>query len=337
MKTRGLTLLEVIVAVSITSFVMAMAVSVVNTGVALARKGEQTVASNEAARTAMEMLLRDLRIAGTGAAGGLWMTAPGGTPVRINPIFTQAGANGTDMLWVVVPKPNIMMVNCASRGSAVSVTQSGSGALNVTCNAPALATTDVLMVSNFRTAALISAPTFPSSTQIAFAESSTPGFSSSPEKGGFQRGDMVFPVDLVRYRIAINPDLGRPELLREIGALAVPFNATAPFTVEANAMSQRFGDVEDLQVAFGVGTQPALAFTNGHNTLFDPSAPPLAVRVSVLGITPKTILDNEGKIQPLFPVTVEEHVPANPTVADGYRRSLYVRRIDLTNMNPVNL
>jgi type II secretory pathway pseudopilin PulG len=338
-----MTLLEVLIAVAITSLVMSMAVSVVGSGVKLARQQEQTVNSNEAARTGMEMLLRDLRAAGV--PQGIWVTEPGGTPIKVNSIFTQAGTGtadtGIDDLWMVVPRPNALQSNCTSPGSGAVVEDKSAGTpLPVTCTAP-FATTDILMVTNFGSAALISGLTFGANT-ISSLQAGTPGFSSRPDKGGFQKGDLVIPVDIVRYQVRLNPILttttspgGRPELIRSRGALNSPVSAAAPFAVPAGSPEQRFPDVDDLQVAFGSGTAPNLTFVSAHNVLFNAATSPLAVRVSVVGITPRPLLDDQNKVQPYGPVNVENHVPT-PAV-DGYRRSIYRRRVELLNMGIVNL
>jgi prepilin-type N-terminal cleavage/methylation domain-containing protein len=352
MNRRGLTLLEMLIAVAIVSVVMVLAISVVNTGVLLARRGEQTVMSNEAARTGMEYLVRDLHLAGNGAPGGIWVADPTG-PKNIRPIFTEPGANnGSDALWLVVPRAAMMSANCATPNSAVVLTtSSAAGNLNVNCNgtAPdvALAKTDTLMVTNFTTAALIDGLDFPTSTSITYRQSGT--VSSAPEKGGFQRGDYAFPVDLVRYSIQINAMTQRPELLREVGVLsgnpaAAPFVVPCPSTAPAGSCvpgpTMRFPDVEDLQVAFGFGLQPNLTFQSRHEALscLGPGCLPVqpqSVRVSLVATTPRSVLDTNGKIMPFKAAAVEDNAPTTPV--DGFRRSVYRRRVELTNMNMVNM
>ena len=330
-RKAGMTLLEAMIAVGITTAVMALAVSVVGSGVRLARQGEQTVNSNEAARTGMEMLLRDLKVAGV--PGGIYVTGAG-PPFQVNSIFTAAGASGSDDLWLVVPRPNAMQANCTSPGSGAVITAAGSGALTVNCTAT-FTTADTLMVNNFKTAALIDGLAFPSTTTITYAQQGVANFSSSPQKGGYLRGDLVFVVDIIRYQVRNNAISGRPELVRQRGSIAVAPTAAAPFDVVVGSPEQRFPDVEDLQVAFGRGVAPALTFTSGHFPAFVPGGGPSAVRVSVVGITPQRIIDDLGQPQPFSPVTVEDHIA--PVVIDGYRRSVYRRRVELSNMNPVNL
>ena len=334
-KAKGMTLLEIMIAVGIASAVMAMAVSVVGAGVTLARKGEQTVASNEASRAGMEMLLRDLRIAGTG--GGLFVTDSAGTPVQINSIFTQAGTNGTDELWLVVPRSNMMQNDCSKVGSAAIVSASGTGPLTVNCTAP-LAGATTLLVTNFSQGALISGLTLATGTSITYAESGVSGFSNNPQTGGFQRGDYVVPVDVVHYFVRLNAVTNRPELIRSPGALNTPVSAAAPFKDVSTNRQDRFPDIEDLQVAFGSGVAPSLTFASGHTVVYNPAAAPVALRLTVVGITPRPVLDDQNKVQPFGPVDVEDHlVSVPPPDPDGYRRSVYRRRIELLNMGPANL
>lgn len=324
--------MEVLVALVITAVVMAMAFSMLGSGLRIARQAEQTVGSNQAARDAMAMVLRDLRV--TGVPGGIWVTDASGAPFRIQPIFTQPGAGGVDELWMVVPRPNAFQANCTSPGSGAVVTEPGTGALTVNCTTPFLAT-DVLMVTNFSTAALISAPNFPSAQTITYREQGVAGFSNAPDRGGFQKGDVVFPVDIIRYSVRPNAISGRPELVRSIGTLNSPLSMTAPFVVPAAAPERTVADVEDLQVAFGTGMPPALVFNSTHLIPFSAATAPLAVRISVVGVSAKTIIDDNGNILPFGPVAVEDHLPA--AAIDGFRRSAYRRRVELMNMSAVSL
>lgn len=320
-----MTLIEIMVAAALTTAVVAMAMTVVSTGINLARNQEQQVTSNTAARTAMEFLLRDLRL--VGVPEGLWVTSTAGSPFRIVPAFTSAGANGTDELWLVVPRPAMLQSNCTTVGSSAVVTESGTGPLTINCSAP-LAGASQLLVTNLRSAALVSGVTFPTATTLHYAQQGVAGFSSRPEKGGFQRGDLVAPVDIVHYYVRTNAITNRPELVRSLGALASTPTATTPF-VDPGTQLQTFQDVEDLQVAFGSGTAPALTFVSSHAAAFSPATVPISVRVNLVGVTPRKVVDQNNAVLPYGPVTVEDHAATGPI--DGYRRSVYRRRVELVN------
>jgi prepilin-type N-terminal cleavage/methylation domain-containing protein len=338
-SNRGMTLLEMMIAVGLTSLVMSLALSLVVTGMTIARKDEQVVASNMAARTATEALLRDLRLSGVPA--GIYVTDPGGTPFRINSIFSVAGAGGvneglagTDELWVVSPRPQMMRSDCALDGSAAVITSNGTGTLSISCKTP-IENADLLLVTNFQTAALITPTAFPTSTTMNYAEQGVSGFTNAPEKGVFMRGDYVVPVDIVHYYIEANPVTNRPQLVRAVGGLAATPTAAAPFA-DDGTRKQVFANVEDLQLAFGVGVAPAITFSSAINgAAFDPAAAPVSLRVSVVGITPLRVVTEDGNILPLGPVTVEDHVAA--VVPDGFRRSVVRRRVELLNIGAVSL
>jgi hypothetical protein len=222
------------------------------------------------------------------------------------------------------------------------------------------------MVTNFKSAALLSGLALAANT-ISYTQvgATFPGgapaqlFSNNPTKGGFLRGDQVYPVDLIRYSIRPNAIHGRPELIRQHGQIAAGVTLASPFSVPAVAPAglptQVFPDIEDLQVAFGSGVPPNLTFTSVHGAricpavspslcqLVDPAAVPLSVRVSVVGITPNPVRDDRNVVMPFGPLTVEDHVPPVPAIAgappgsDGFRRSLFRRRVELLNMGAVNL
>ncbi len=329
--TRGLTLVELLMSLAITAIVMVAATAVVTAGVRMVRRTEQVALSNEASRLGMEGLLRDVRLAGMGAPGGVWVAA-GGVPARINPVFGGATGTGEDELWLVVPRPNVMSTQCANSGNSATVTSSGPGVINVTCTAPALKPTDTLMVTNFTTAALIDGVSFPSATTIAYAQQAVPGFSDAPEKGGYQKGDLVFPVQIVRYHVATIAPATRPALYKAQGRLSG--NAGAPFDVVPNSDVMVSPSVEDLQVAFGVGAAPDPAFQNGLLPAWQAGL--RSLRLSLVGVSEKTLMEaGGGAPAPLGKVTLEDHVPS-PAI-DGLRRSIYRRRVDLLNLDMVSL
>jgi type II secretory pathway pseudopilin PulG len=324
-----MTLLEVMVAALLLVAVMAVAMQVVGVGVRVARQNEQTTTTNDSARLAAEVMLRDIRLAG--AMQGVFVS-DGVTGRQINPMFTEAGPNGTDALWVVVPAPRAMQADCTKVGSGVVVAAaSGSGPLTVNCTAP-LVGSATLMVTNFSRAALI-APTALTPTTITFAEGGIQNYGPYPEKGGMLKGDMVLPVQLARYSVStVAPcSATRPCLLREVGALTG--NPAAPFTVPAGARTDRYNDIEDLQIAWGTG-QP-VTFTSAHSALYNAAAAYTSMRINVVGISPLPIRGENGTLMALTPVTVEDHAPA--PVVDGYRRSLYRRRVELLNNGALNL
>lgn len=323
----GFTLIEAMVAALLMTLVMAVAVSVIGAGTRVARTTEQTTGSNDSARLAAEVVLRDLRLAGT--MQGVFV-GQGGVMQVFNPIFTEAGPAGTDALWVIAPRPNALKADCTKVGSAAVVTvASQSGPLTVNCTT-SLAGADLLLVTNFKRAALITVTGMAGQT-INFAEQGIMNFGPAPEKGGMQRGDLVMPVQLVRYSIVPSPGWPTPPvMLRERGQVG-----GASFQPIPGGHADVYNDVEDLQVAWGTGVAPNLTFTSGHAALFNAGAVPVAMRFSVVGMGRLPMRDETGGLMNYSPITLEDHVP--PVVVDGFRRSVYRRRIELLNNGALNL
>jgi hypothetical protein len=187
------------------------------------------------------------------------------------------------------------------------------------------------MVTNFTTGALINGLTIDSNSKtVAYAQQGVPGFSNAPERGGFQKGDFIFPVQVVHYFISVGVD-GRPALVRAQGKLNTA--AGAPF-VDAGPSVVVSAPVEDLQVAFGViGADPEPTFQ--HQFPSDWQAGLRALRITAVGLSQMALSETGGPPSPTGPVAVEDHVPT--ATIDGLRRSVYRRRVDLLNLNMVNL
>jgi hypothetical protein len=267
--------------------------------------------------------MRDLRHAGVGASAGLTV-AIGGVATAINPVLSvNGGPNGSDELWLVVPRASVLSTRCVP-GSAVTVTNvPSSGPLGVSCTTPALQTTDTAIISNFRTGVLVSGLTFPSATSLSYAQQGISGMTSSPVRGN-QVGDLIYPVDIVRYRVAQQPN-GNWTLVKSRGAL----NPGGPFPFVEVEQIATYNDIEDLQVSFGRGTP--LTFTNTLPVQFDASRPPVVARISLVGISPLPVRDDANRLLPLRPVSLEDRVAS--TNIDGFRRSVLRRRVELVNMN----
>jgi hypothetical protein len=236
-----------------------------------------------------------------------------------------------------VPHTNSLRQACQDRGAATSVTTKGTGPLKVSCTASFRAG-DMLMASNMTTAALLTQPTL-GGTTLGYSESSLSGFSNAPEKGGFQVGDLVYPVTAVHYYVATAPMTGRPALYRSLGTFQSSATG-APFIDTPNTETLVMHDVEDLQVAFGV--DPSSSGNPDNQGFVNTLAPDYvaglrSIRVSVVALSKRKNTDAQTKTvkSAYAPMTVEDHTPT--ATADGYRRSLYSRRVELLNLDPVNL
>lgn len=342
-----MTLVEVMVAATIMTAVMAAAVAVIRTGVRVATLNEQTVDTNDAARVAGDRMVFDLRSAGT--MGGVYVTNAAGPPILINPVFSLNSAvrPNTDQVWMIVPSRTLMQADCTRAGSAAVLTQASvSGQpLQVNCTAQ-FAGAKTLLVTNFTRAALISV-TAMTATTISYNEATVPGFSNDPSKGAFQRGDYIAPVNLVRYGIAANDIAGQPDVLkREVFDLDFATVAVAtPFGTAAAVRGEIFNNIEDLQVAWGSGVAPALTYASAHGSAYlggnggnfgTQNQVPVSVRLNLVGRTARAIRDEAGELMRYGPIDVEDHA-WGVVPFDGFRRTLYRRRVELQNMGALSL
>ncbi|NVJ25726.1 MULTISPECIES: PilW family protein [Myxococcus] len=354
---RGMTLLETMVALALTAIIIAAAAALMMAGSRVIHNTEHTADSHDASRLAGEALMNMVRQAGAGAPGGIWVRQ-GGVPVRVGAIFgrdgtTGAGTNsstptadGSDDLWLVVPDRDYLGEPCVTPGAAASVVRPGTGVLQVNCT-QSLKSDSLHLVSNMTSAALISnvviSPQSPGTPgQVNYDEAGTSGFSNAPERGGYQSGDLVYPVRLLHFFIGPHPTSGRPSLLRTEGrlladALGRPFSELAteqPFVVQEN--------VEDLQVAFGFDTtgqeDPAqYTWRHGLASAFQPGLRTVRVSVVATGRNPRRNTQSTAVLADDKRIATENNVPPAAVVADGFYRSLYTRRLELPNLAAANL
>ncbi|MCP3102025.1 PilW family protein [Myxococcus sp. K15C18031901] len=353
---RGMTLLETMIALAITSVIIAAAATLMLAGSRFIHNTEHSADSHDASRMAGEALMNAVRQAGAGAPGGLWVRL-GGTPVRINTVFGRDGttgtgtagnvatADGSDDLWLVLPDRNYLGEPCVAQGAAASVVSPGTGALQVNCT-QGLRAGGLHMASNMTTGALLSnvvltpaGPTAPG--QVSYDEASTSGYSNAPEKGGFQTGDLVYPVRLVHFFIGPHPRTGRPSLMRAEGRLLAD-TLSRPFSDVTTTPAQVVQEnVEDFQVAFGFdtsGTENPAAYTwqHGLGSTFQTGLRTVRITVVATGRTPRRDSRSATVLSDDKPVTAENHVPTR-TTADGLYRSLYTRRVELPNLAAASL
>lgn len=343
---RGMTLVELLTAMTVFSIAIVAVTAAFVGSAAVAHNAELNVEGDDAARTALEAIGIALRNAGLGAPGGIYVNS-GGAPTLINPVFGAdgtSGAGGTanaygferDDLWVVVPLKGMYGRTCVDPGAYVPVTTGGTGLLTVRC-VDSLGGFSTLLASNGTTAALLTAATTTPGppAQIDYAERAIAGFSNAPSKGGFQVGDQVFPAQALHFYIGTEPMSGHPALYRSVGTLGQDAMGR-PFVDGETTLIQ--GEIEDLQVSYGVDTtnsgNPAnYTFQNGLGPAFIPGV--RAVRVTVVSRTRKTERDASNGVISSGPISVENHLPA--AAPDGYRRAQNSRRFELVNLGASNL
>ncbi|MFZ5443884.1 MAG: PilW family protein [Myxococcota bacterium] len=335
---RGMTLIEVTISVGILVVVVAMTMSVVIEGVRSSRRGQQLADANDAARFAGEALVHAVQAAGFGMANGLYVSH-GGVVVRTSPLVVINSTTGPDELWVVRTHRAALLEACVDDGAATTVQASGFGKMLVRCavrdgagGAPTL-----LLATNMSSGALLSNPTFNASgagQELDYTEAGVANFGPDPNRG-FQKGDLVMPALVERYFIGV--DNGAPALMVQPGTVGSVAQGFAP--TGGPRVLQRF--VEDLQLA--VGLDATVSGEPDNVTFSSASVGPAwtarlrSVRVSVVARSPQTVLDAAGSQQAadLRPMTVEDHAPGLPV--DGFRRTLFSRRVELSNVGAVDL
>ncbi len=343
-EKRGFTLIEMLVSMSIMMVAIVATAMILVEGQRFTRNAEEVSNSNDNARIAGELIASALRVAGMGGALGVWINNAG-TPRLISPVFGTdaiAAEGNTDDIWMILTDRRAFKDNnCVSNtGGAVSLAQGGVGVLNVNCTRSllpvGLANPSMILVANFTNPASLLTqprPTTPSDGTLVgtidYAESAVTGF---PPRG-FQQGDSAYGASVVRF--FVHRDSRGPALYRETGTLS---GATPPaFVVNSVTRTLLQPNIEDLQIAYGVdptGTnQPdQYVFSNGFPDAFASAL--RAVRVSVVAIHDRQLKRGDATTNTSYrPISPLENHDQTLAPNDGYRRSLYTRRVELPNLS----
>jgi prepilin-type N-terminal cleavage/methylation domain-containing protein len=375
--SSGLTLIELMVAMTIMLMAVAATFAVMSAGAQMTRNGEAIAVSNDASRTALEYVATRARTAGMGAPGGVWVNA-GGVPTLISPVYgtnsvstiNGAAGNFADDLWVITPDKNAFITNCASAGIGAAapsqvVADALAGGIQVTCASifPATAT---LLASNQTTAALLTGLTITNETLpntpgvISFA--GVGGLTDSAPPGRFMPGDMVYQAHALHFylaQVATGQPWNGPVSPTDLPALYVSEvqlgpGAGQPLQDTAATNVQKIAEyIDNFQVAYYV--DPGNTFDpskyqvrNSYGPAFDPLNPLRGIRVSVVAHGDRSVnaYDGPGAMNPCFQYVgaaltqdqvLVEDSVCPTTYAQFYRRSIYSRRIELPNMSPVGL
>ncbi|MDP1825944.1 MAG: prepilin-type N-terminal cleavage/methylation domain-containing protein [Archangium sp.] len=346
---KGMTLIELMVSMSILVVVVAMTTTIVIQGVNVSRRGHEITDANEAARMGGEALTSALQSAGLGMSGGVYV-AHGAVVVRTSPVIIVNSTTGPDELWVVRTHRQALLESCVDEGAATTVQRSGFGAIFARCSGGLTtaglsgggltAAQNILMATNMSSGALLTNPVFtasPPGVSLGFDESGVANFADHPQRG-FQKGDLVMPVRLEHYFIA--PFNGVPSLMMEPGRVGSVSQGFAP---TGTPRLIQLG-VEDMQ--FAIGSDPTFSgdpaqITWANGPLGPNFVPGLkAVRVSLMTRSLRTLRASNGTVlltNETSPQNLEDHVIPLPVVPDGFRRTLYTRRVELVNLGAENL
>jgi hypothetical protein len=347
MSKRGFTLIELITSVGIMIVAIAATCMMLIEGQRFTRNSEEIINSNEGSRVAGEFIASALRIAGMGAASGVWINNAG-VPRLISPIFgtDNISTEGfTDDIWMLIPDRRAFQDNTCQSGSggALTLVAAGTGPLNLSCTQsllPAIGPTPaMLLVTNFTGPAValtqpsVSTPSIGTVVGlVGYAESAVAGFPPRP----FQVGDLVVGLSAVHF--FVHKDATGSHLYREMGVLTGASPPSFVTSTVTRILLQR--NIEDLQFAFG--TDPTNAnlpdqyvYSNG----FPDAAglPVRAVRVTVVATHDRLMRKADSSLTLTSqPLSIENHIIAQPQM-DALRRSVYTRRIELPNLNAGSL
>jgi len=348
-RRGGMTLIELLVSMAILIVVVGITMQVIVLGVNMARNGNETGDSNEAARLAGDTVALQTRLAGMGAAAG-FNAVIGGAKRTISPVIGVNSTTGPDELWVVTPSRNTFNAGCdgtnAGDSDAAAIVQESrtDGVLKVRCNST-LPATGVFMVTNLTSAALINVTGYTGGgTQITYSESGVAGFTNNYKRGGFSAGDLVVPVNILHYYV--NPSFGpsnEPTLMVSRGKLSTS-GTGLPFVDVPNTAQVIMAPIEDFQLQFGVdssdGDDPGrIAWHHGFGGTQGLWGPGLRSMVLTLVSRSRMTIRNTsgtGNLTNLKPMSIADHVLTSAP-DDGFRRVKYERRIELPNAAPWNL
>ena len=237
-KQAGFTLIELMVGMAVALVVVAAAFTILTTTSKTLRANEQIIDAQQNLRMAMELLVRDVKLAGFGNPG----VAIGNCTNSIMPA-DQNGTGvdtGADSVQLLVPT---IRTTGANRWTLNAATTS-SGATQITLRPGAV--TDMVnsgLVANQSYISIGGAATL----QVTGLNASASTLNVSiPPPVWFQQEDPVYLLQCIRYRVVPVPDPGNicggkaPCLTRGVAGVTAGPNAEAPIAE----------GIEDLQLAY---------------------------------------------------------------------------------------
>lgn len=231
---RGFTLIEVMAAVVITAVISAAAFTILTTTSKAVRANEQTVDTQQNARIAMELLSRDIKLAGFGSPG----VAIGNCTYPIMPSDqTVSGVdNGPDSVQLLVPTGKSTGTNRWTLQNATTP----SGAVQITLQAGAV--TDMVS-SGLANGSYISVNGAHTAVVNSFSAGSNTIDIATPAPIWFPVDAPVYLLQCIRYQVVTNSTICgsiEPCLTRGVAGVTTGPSAEAPI-IEG---------IEELQLAY---------------------------------------------------------------------------------------
>lgn len=233
-REQGFTLIEVMVAVVIAAIIAAAAFTILTTTTKSVRANEQTINTQQNVRIAMELLSRDIKMAGFGSPG----IPIGNCTYPIMPSDQTVGAvdSGPDSVQLLVPTGKATGTN---RWTLQNATTS-SGAVQITMRAGAVAD---MVSSGLANGSYISVNGAHTATVNNFSAGSNTIDIAIPAPIWFPADAPVYLLQCIRYQVVSNPAIcggNEPCLTRGVAGVATGPSAEAPI-VEG---------IEELQLAY---------------------------------------------------------------------------------------
>ncbi len=246
-QNKGFTLIEIMVAVAIAATVTAAAFTILTTTSKAVRANEQVVDTQQNVRIAIELLSRDIKMAGFGNPG----VAIGNCTYPIMPVDNTATGvdNGPDSVQLLVPTTK-------STGTAPWQLQNATtpnGAAQITLKAGAVAD---MVTSGLANGAYISINGALTGQVTAVSASTDTITVAVPAPVWFPANAPVYLLQCIRYQVVTNAAVcgtSEPCLTRGVAGVTTGPNAEAPI-VEG---------VEELQLAYAC--DGCVATINGGN------------------------------------------------------------------------
>ncbi len=363
---QGMTLIELMVGIVITLLVVAAGFVVLTTTEKSTRANEQTVDTQQNARIAMELLARDIKMAGFGMAGMLSGAAAttigtcgiGGSPVPVVPVDqTPAGADtGPDQIRLLVPlgssaNPTWTVANSPTVGGSNGFSQITlpSGAVTA-MQTNGLAVGSVISIGGAVATKVTNAD--PSSNTISFTETD-----AIPGPATFATGTPVYLLQCVTYDVGTTSAAcsgGTAPCLRRNGAVIAEGIEDLQFEYACDgcvgAVNSGIADgIVDDQAGGTAGSFDAADFVTNSAWATTPMTSDKIRLVKIFIVARQMLADqglgevNQAGVLTAGPLQVSDHNHANGVFASGdygtlnppytqYRRRVLTRTVETRNL-----
>jgi len=344
-EQAGFTIIELMVGLAIATIVVAAAFTILTTTSKSLRANEQVVGAQQNIRMAMELLTRDIKLAGFGNPG---VTIGNCSYPMVPQDQTVTGVDsGADSVQLLVPTTR----TTGSNRWTLSVKTGTSGITQVTLQPGAV--TDMVSSGLVVNQSYISIGGSATALVTGLNQPASTLNVAIPPPLWFQLEDQVYLLQCIRYQVVPLPDAGNlcggtaPCLTRGVAGVTTGPNAEAPIAE----------GIEDLQLAYACdgcvaainnGVPDGIIDDQNASNSFDQAdflsnvpwnAAPLTpdkiklVQVALVAIQSKndegfgeTLQASVGS--PVTVVTSDHTLPANP----NHRRRILVKTVDTRNI-----